>query len=290
MGMLNAVLDRCRTASLESLHALQRGADRAAISRSLVRSTRVGIQVAVYGVGAWLFLQDQLMVGAIVAASVLLGRALAPLEYVVFAWRSAIGLRQAHRRLNAMLAVRETASLGERSEEDAAHALLDVRRALALAPDTNRVLLNNISLSLSPRELLGVIGPVGAGKSTLGRLMTGLIVPRSGTVLFKGRRFDAARSSLDGASIGYCPQDPQLFAGTVFDNIARFSDGRHIDEVVSAARMVGLHDRIEALPEGYSTVLAPGGNPLSSGMKQQVALARAFFGDPDLVVLDEPAA
>lgn len=290
MGMLESVIERCRTATLESLHALQRGADRAAISRSLVRTTRVGIQVAVYGVGAWLFLNDQLMVGAIVAAAVLLARALAPLEYSVFAWRSALGLRQANRRLGALLGARSPAGRAERSEEDSAHALLELRRAVVVAPETNRVLLNNISFALSPRELLGVVGPVGAGKSTLGRLMAGLIVPRTGSVLLKGRRFDAVTSAVEGASIGYCPQEPQLFSGTIADNIARFNESGTMDDVVRAARLVGLHERIEALPDAYATVLATGGHPLSSGMRQQVALARAFFGDPDLIVLDEPAA
>lgn len=290
MGMLPPVIERCRAASLESLEALQRGADRAAISRSLVRTLRMGIQISVYGVGAWLFLQDQLMVGGIVAAAVLLARALSPLEYAVFAWRSAMGLRQAHRRISALLDTRKIATRAERADDESAQALVELRRATAVAPEANRVLLNNISLTLSPGELLGIIGPVGAGKSILGRLMAGLIVPRAGSVFFKGRRMDAQTTAFDGAAIGYCPQDPQLFSGSVAENIARLSDGLSMDGVVRAAREVGLHERIESLPEGYATMLSAGGYPLSAGLRQQLALARAFYGEPEFIVLDEPAA
>jgi len=231
-----------------------------------------------------------LMVGAIVAAAVLLARALAPLEYAVFAWRSAVGLRQAHRRLSSLLDSRKTVTLAERADDESAQALVELRRATAVVPDANRVLLNNISLSLSPGELLGIIGPVGAGKSALGRLMAGLIVPRTGTVLFKGRRMDAQLMAFEGAAVGYCPQEPQLFAGSVAENIARLSDELNMEAVVRAARQVGLHERIELLPEGYATILASGGYPLSAGLRQQLALARAFYGDPDFIVLDEPAA
>ncbi|MEN9774868.1 MAG: hypothetical protein RL322_1938 [Pseudomonadota bacterium] len=290
MGMTAAVIERCRRSGVDALDALQRGADRAAIARSIVRTLRIGIQMALYGVGAWLFLQDQLMVGAIVASSVLLGRALSPLEYVVFAWRSAMGLRQAHRRLGALLDQRPALARSDRADDERAGALVEVRRASVFAPESNQVLLNGISLSLAPGELLGVIGPVGAGKSTLGRLLVGLIAPRSGLVMVQGRRTDGVRSAGDGAAVGYCGQAPQLLSGTIADNISRFSGVGGLDTVVRAAQQLGLHDRIEALPDGYSTRISAEGFPLSAGLRQQVALARAFYGDPALIVLDEPAA
>jgi PrtD family type I secretion system ABC transporter len=290
MGMVDAMIERCRRATLESLHALELGADRAAISRTLVRALRIGIQMSVYAVGAWLYLEDQLMVGAIVAASVLLGRALSPLEYAVFAWRSAIAMREAHRRLGALLGSRSHEHSAERSEPDSETAVAELRRATVVSPESNRVLLNSVSLALAPGELLGIIGPSGAGKSSLGRLLAGVGVARSGSAWFKGRRIDVFRSSSDGACVGYCPQQPQLFAGTITANIARFSESERVDAVMQAARLVGLHDRVEALAEGYGTYLLPDGYPLSAGMRQQIALARAFYGSPDLLVLDEPAA
>jgi len=290
MGMAPAVVGRLRQASLESLAALQEGADRAAISRSLVRSLRIGVQIAIYAAGAWLFLEEQLMVGAIVAASVLLGRALSPLEYAVFAWRSAMAMRQSLRRLGALLAERDGGRGKQRVEDEPGRSMVDVRRAVLTAPESGRVLLNQVSLAVDTGEILGIIGPTGAGKSLLGRLLVGLAEPRTGLVLLKGRRVESGRTMSGAISIGYCPQEPQLFSGSIADNISRFAPGDCFGAVVAAARQVGLHERIEALPDGYATLMAADGHPLSAGLRQQVALARAVYGDPDLIVLDEPAA
>lgn len=290
MGMLPAVVGRLRLASLESLAALQRGADRAAVSRALVRTLRIGVQIAIYGIGAWLFLEEELMVGAIVAASVLLGRALSPLEYAVFAWRSAMAMRQSWGRLGALLTDRDDGKLMQRAEDEPGRSLVEVRRALVVAPDSGRMLLNQISIAVDPGEILGVVGPTGAGKSLLGRLLVGLAAPRSGFVVLKGRRVEVGRSAPGGLMIGYCPQEPQLFSGSIADNISRFSVGECFPAVVEAARQVGLHERVEALPDGYATLMAAGGHPLCAGLRQQIALARAFYADPDLIVLDEPAA
>lgn len=290
MGMAPAMIGRLRLASLESLAALQRGADRAAVSRAVVRTLRIAVQVAIYGIGAWLFLEEQLMVGAIVAASVLLGRALSPLEYAVFAWRSAMSMRQSWRRLGSLLADRDSSKVRQRAEDEPGRSLVDVRRAVVSAPDTGRVLLNQISMTVEPGEVLGIVGPTGAGKSLLGRLLIGLAAPRTGLVLLNGRRVEAGRTVAGAMTVGYCPQEPQLFSGSVADNISRFNSGECFAAVVEAARQVGLHERVEALPDGYATQLGADGHPLSAGLRQQLALARAFFADPDLIVLDEPAA
>jgi PrtD family type I secretion system ABC transporter len=290
MGMAPAVVGRLRQASLDSLEALQEGADRAAVSRALVRTLRIGVQIAIYAVGAWLFLEEQLMVGAIVAASVLLGRALSPLEYAVFAWRSAMAMRQSWHRLGALLAELDSGKGKQRAEDEPDRSVVDVRRAVLTAPGSGRVLLNQISLAVDAGEVLGIIGPTGAGKSLLGRLLVGLAEPRTGLVLLKGRRVESGRTVSGAISIGYCPQEPQLFSGSIADNISRFAPGDCFSSVVAAARQVGLHERIEALPDGYATLMAAEGHPLSAGLRQQVALARAFYGTPDLIVLDEPAA
>jgi PrtD family type I secretion system ABC transporter len=291
MGMMPALSQRLRRAGRESLLWLQRSADRASGLRSTVRALRIGLQIALYCTGAWLFLNDALMVGAIVAASVLLTRVMSPLDSAIPAWRGFLQAREAFARLNTQLTEPAAEPVPESEHEAARQPAFEVRRALVRAPDSGRALLNRISVSAQPGELLGIVGACGSGKSVLGKLLAGAWQPTSGSLFLQGRDLRDWSARERATLIGYCPQEPQLFAAAIDENIARFdgSDSSHA-AVVRAARAVGLDSMVSALPDAYQSHLAQGGLSLPAGMRQQLSLARAFYGEPRLVILDEPTA
>ena len=291
MGMMSGLASRLRQLGNTSLLWFQQSADRASALRAMVRATRIGLQIALYCAGAWLFLSDQVMVGAIVAASVLLGRVMTPIDSAIPAWRAALKARDAFRRLDAVLRT-PVAEPGLGRAPDASNpARFDLRRATVRAPGSSAVLLNRVSLLAQPGELVGVVGATGSGKSALGRLIAGAWPPAGGSFSMNGRSASEWSLRERASMMGYCPQEPYLLAGTLAENIARFQlveGGR--DDVVRAARAVGLDAAVSALPDAYSSRVGHGGMSLPAGMRQQVALARAFYGDPGLLVLDEPAA
>jgi PrtD family type I secretion system ABC transporter len=291
MGMVSALAARLRQAGSESLLWFQRSADRASGLRSLVRALRIGLQIALYCAGAWLFLSDQVMVGAMVAASVLLGRVMTPIDSASPSWRAAIKAREAVRRLGALLQDPAVEPVFERAAESPDPSRFELRRASVRAPGTGSVLLNRITLAARPGELVGIVGASGSGKSTLGRLIAGAWPPASGSLSLDGRNAAQWPSHQRASMVGYCPQEPQLLAGTIEENINRFNhtDGLR-EHVCRAARTVGLDTSVSALPDSYTSSIGSGGMVLPAGMRQQVALARAFYGDPGLLVLDEPAA
>ena len=291
MGMMPALSARLRQSGRESLLWLQRGADRAAGLRALVRGLRIALQLGLYCAGAWLFLNDQVMVGAIVAASVLLNRAMSPLDAAIPASRAFRLARAAARRLHAVLTEPEAEPDIGGGNDFGPRPRFEARRVSVRAPDTGRMVLNRISLALQPGELLGVVGACGSGKSALGRLLAGAWGPVGGSVAMDGRSFRDWSPRQRASQVGYCPQELQLFAGAIDQNIARFDPGEGLrDAVMRVSRAVGLDSMVSALPDAYGSRLGPGGLSLPSGMRQQLALARAFFGNPGLVVLDEPAA
>lgn len=291
MGMVSALAARLRQAGNESLLWFQRSADRASGLRSVVRALRIGLQIALYCAGAWLFLSDQVMVGAVVAASVMLGRVMTPIDSAIPAWRAAVKAREAVRRLDALLHDPAVEQAFERAPDSPDPARFELRRASVRAPGTGAVLLNRITLAARPSELLGIVGASGSGKSTLGRLIAGAWSPATGSLSLDGRSAAEWPSHQRASMVGYCPQEPQLLTGTIEDNISRF-DGADVgrEPVRRAARRVGLDASVSALPDSYTSSVGNGGMVLPAGMRQQVALARAFYGDPGLLILDEPAA
>ncbi|WP_429809700.1 type I secretion system permease/ATPase [Ensifer sp. B1-9] len=269
-----------------SLKAQVLAQDRNIAFASLSKAVRLLTQVTMLGWGANLALHGQLTGGMVISASIIAGRALGPIEAAIEGWHQVIQARAAYGRISALL---HTSPLNfERLKLPRPEGRLDVERLLFVPQGTKRVVLNGITFALEPGDSLAVIGSSGAGKTTLGKMLVGSILPTSGNVrldLMDLRNWDQRQF---GESIGYLPQDVQLFPGTIKANIARMREDATDAEIYAAAKLADVHDMIAMLPHGYETVVAADGSPLSGGQKQRVALARAFFGNPRMVVLDEP--
>jgi PrtD family type I secretion system ABC transporter len=281
MGMEGAAVAAWQASQARLLEAQRRaGATNAALS-ALARTARQALQVAMLGIGAWLVIGRDASEGIMVAATVLFGRALQPVEQLVAGWKTLIGARAAWQRLSARPAGGARAagvSLPAPAGRLEAEALL-FKPALA----------RKVSFRLEAGESLGILGPSGAGKTTLLRLLLGIWTPQAGVVRLDGADIAGWDRAALGRHVGYLPQDVALFAGSVAQNIARLGevDSR---QVVEAARLAHAHDMILRLPQGYETQVGEGGSVLSGGQRQRIALARALYGNPRLVVLDEPNA
>jgi ATP-binding cassette subfamily C protein/ATP-binding cassette subfamily C exporter for protease/lipase/ATP-binding cassette subfamily C protein EexD len=252
----------------------------------MTKSVRFMLQMAVIGLGALLVLRGELTPGGMIASSILLARALAPLDQAMGAWRNfsaaRFGYSRLKARLNAMPAEAERTRLPDPTGQ------LTVDSLTYTPPGTRRPVLHNIGFQVSPGQAVAVIGPSASGKSTLCRLLLGLYTPNGGQVRLDGSAIAHWEPEQLGRFIGYLPQDVELFAGTVRENIARMVDSDDDDAVIAAAQLAHAHDMIQHLPDGYDTQIGDGGTRLSAGQRQRVGLARAVFGDPKLVILDEP--
>ncbi|MBY6006507.1 type I secretion system permease/ATPase [Salipiger bermudensis] len=269
-----------------SLGAQVRAQDRNVSFAAVSRTVRLLTQVAILGWGAFLSLDGFLTGGMVIAASIIAGRAFSPIEGAIEGWNTVIMTRGAAGRIGALM--RATENKFEKLRLPSPEGRLDVERLLYVPGGTKQVVLNGISFSLNPGETLAVIGNSGAGKTTLGKMLVGSILPTSGNVrldLMDIRNWDPRQF---GENIGYLPQDVQLFPGTIKDNIARMRADASDDMIYHAASLADVHNMIASLPHGYETRVAADGAPLSGGQKQRIALARAFYGNPRLVVLDEP--
>ncbi len=269
-----------------SMQSQVRAQDRNIVFAGLSRGVRLLTQVGLLGWGAYLALRGEITGGMVIAASIIAGRALAPIEGAIEGWNSVLLSRNAYGRISALL--RSSPLNTRRLHLPHPEGRLDVERLLYVPAGTKRVVLNALTFSLRPGASLAVVGKSGAGKTTLGKMLVGSILPTSGSVrldLMDLRNWDQRQL---GQCIGYLPQDVQLFPGTIKDNIARMRPDARDEDIYQAAVLADVHDMIAKLPEGYETVVAADGAPLSGGQKQRIGLARAFFGNPRLVVLDEP--
>jgi len=269
-----------------SLKAQVRAQDRNIVFAAASRAVRLLTQVGMLGWGAYLAILGEITGGMVIAASIIAGRALAPIEGAIEGWNGFSITRSAFGRIRALLTGSKLQF--ERLRLPDPQGRLDVERLLYVPGGTKQVVLNGISFSLDPGDSLAIIGNSGAGKTTLGKMLVGSILPTSGNVrldLMDLRNWDPRQF---GESIGYLPQDVQLFPGTIKANIGRMRGDATDAQIYRAAVLADVHDMIASLPQGYETVVAADGAPLSGGQKQRIALARAFFGDPRLVVLDEP--
>jgi len=285
MGMTGALIARWRVVDAEGARSQASAAARASLLAAAARFLRFALQIATLGVGAWLAVAGAISPGAMLAASIVIARALAPAEQAIAAWNGVVAARGAYRRLADLFA-------GERAEA-AAMSLprpsgrLSVEQASFAPAGGGEPILRGVTFSLAAGEMLALIGPSAAGKTTLARLLVGSLAPTSGHVRLDGAEISAWRGEDRGRHVGYLPQDVELFEATVRDNVARL-DGGPDAAVVEAAELAGAHELILRLPQGYETRIGAGGARLSGGQRQRVALARAVFGGPALVVLDEP--
>jgi PrtD family type I secretion system ABC transporter len=285
MGMFAEYHQRWERDRLVLVRAQLRASERGAAIASAIKLVRLLAQTLMLGGATFLAIRQMVTPGAIFAAAILLARAIQPVEQVVGAWRSIVAALGAYQRVDRLLA--QHPQRIERLELPRPQGRIAVEQTAFVPPGGSKPTLQGVSFTLAPGEALGVIGPTAAGKSTLARLLVGVYPPSSGEVRIDGERaFTWARGSL-GRHVGYVPQDVELFPGTVAENIARF--GAADDEaVVAAARLAGIHELVLAMPLGYATRIGAHGAALSGGQRQLIALARAMFRVPSVVVLDEP--
>jgi PrtD family type I secretion system ABC transporter len=250
------------------------------------RVLRLMVQSGILALGAYLALQHEISAGAMIAASIIMGRALAPVEQAVASWQQFLGFRKAIERLGSILA--SVPAITNRMKLPAPTGKLEVENLIVQMAGTEKPVLHGITFTVEPGKGIGVIGPTGAGKSTLARALVGVMPITRGTVRLDGATHDQRDIDEAGKLIGYLPQDIQLFDGTAAQNIARFDMTADPAKIVQAAQLANVHDLIMRLPMGYDTPLGENGARLSAGQRQRVALARCLFGDPVLFVLDEP--
>jgi PrtD family type I secretion system ABC transporter len=287
LGMLPAVTRRWAAlndrALLEQLRASHAGGSFSGATKFM----RQFIQLAMLAGGAYLVVSQHVSAGVMIASTILLGRALAPVETLVAAWRSLADARSAWRRLDQLLASNPPPEAG--TELPTPAGALALERVVFALPKMERAILRGVSFRLSPGEALGLIGPSASGKSTLARVIVGVWKPTAGAVRLDGADVASWPRERLGPHIGYLPQDVELFAGTVAENIARLGQP-DAAEVIRAAQRAQVHELILRLPKGYDTEIGEGGQVLSPGQRQRIGLARALYGAPRLVVLDEPNA
>lgn len=286
LGMVGAAFARWHAAREGALSSVLGAADLAGNFAAASRTFRLFLQSAILGLGAWLVLRGEVTAGAMIAASILLGRALAPVETAIGQWALVTRAQEANRRLAELLTL--VPPEPERMTLPRPRALVEVQ-ALTVAPPGEQIpVLRGITFRLEPGQALGVIGPSGAGKSTLARALIGAWRPLAGKVRLDGATLDQYDPDTLGSYIGYLPQRITLFEGTIAENISRLSFRRDDARIVEAARMAAAHDMITRLPEGYDTRISAIGGRLSGGQLQRIGLARALYGDPVILVLDEP--
>lgn len=286
LGMRGAVLERWRKLRDRSLAAQLTAGDRMTSFSTMSKTFRFFLQSAVLGLGAYLVLEGEMTPGAMIAGSILLGRALAPVEQAIGGWPLVQRARSGWRSLTHLFAT--TPEEAEPTALPRPRALLEVKEITVFPPEQQRATLRMMSFRLHPGQALGVIGASASGKSTLARVLTGIWHPASGSVRLDGAALDQYDPDLLGSYIGYLPQDVVLFDGTVAENIGRMLPNPDPAQVVIAAKKAGAHEMVLALPNGYDTPVSAGGARLSGGQKQRIGLARAFYGDPEILVLDEP--
>lgn len=286
LGMTGAAFNRWQGARNDSLTSLLKSADLAGGFNTSTKTFRLFLQSAMLGLGAYLVLQGELTPGAMIAGSILMGRALAPIEAAIGQWALVQRAFKGWDSLSELLG--EVPPEPERTPLPRPKAKLEAQAVTVIPPGEQQAALRAVNFVIQPGQAVGVIGPSGAGKSTLARAITGVWRPAGGKMRLDGASLDNYEPDVLGQHIGYLPQRVQLFDGTIAENIARLSPKPDPQKIVEAAKKAAAHDMILKLPDGYDTRVSAAGGRLSGGQVQRIGLARAMYGDPVILVLDEP--
>jgi ATP-binding cassette subfamily C protein PrsD len=286
MGMTGRITTIWADANAKYLAAQQRASDVAGGFGAASKVLRMMLQSGVLAVGAWLVIYQMATAGIIIAGSILSARALAPVDMAIANWRGFVAARQGWNRLTDLLALLPAQAVPMELRPPSQNVIVEA--ASVAPPGTDKIVVQDANLMLQAGNGLGIIGPSGSGKSSLARMLVGVWRPARGRIRLDGASLDQWSPEMLGGHVGYLPQDVELLAGTVAQNIGRFSDPLDAEAVIAAATAAGVHDLIVSLPNGYDTQVGESGASLSAGQAQRVALARALYGDPFLVVLDEP--
>ncbi|MEM7871660.1 type I secretion system permease/ATPase [Morganella morganii] len=288
MGMQPYLRQRWLNRHCDSLKEQTQASDYSAKIMTTTKTVRLILQSLMLGLGGWLALDNTISPGMMIAGSILLGRALSPVEQVTGVWKSAKESRLAYQRLTALLAAHPQPT--QKLALPVPQGNLSVSVMQAGYPGADTPQLHNLHFSLVPGEVLGIIGPSGAGKSALAKLLAGLWPATRGAVRLDGADLCQQDKAVSGKYIGYLPQEIALFPGTIADNIARFDPDADPENIIRAAKLAQVHELILQLPQGYETLTGADGTGLSGGQRQRIALARALYGSPALIILDEPNA
>jgi ATP-binding cassette subfamily C protein len=286
MGMTARMSARWGSSNNQYLDAQQQAADVGGGFGALSRVLRMLLQSVVLAVGAYLVIHQEASGGVIIASSILTSRALAPVELAIAHWRGFSGARQSWRRLSEIINKLVTAEIPLALPSP--KSSLSVEAISVAPPGIQRLVVQNASFRLEAGQGLGIIGPSASGKSSLARAIVGVWLPTRGKIRLDGAAIEQWAPEDIGTHIGYVPQDVELFDGTIAENISRFAVAPQPSDIIKAAQMAAIHDLVLRLPDGYETRIGEGGSALSAGQRQRLALARALYGSPFLVVLDEP--
>ena len=287
MGMVGGLRDRWMARQDEGLQLQASASDRAGYLIAASKFTRAFLQIAILGTGAYLSIERESNPGAMIAASIIMGRALAPVELAIANWKGFVVAGSAYRRILGLL--RMLPEEPEKMRLPAPQGNLTVENITAVPPGSRNSVLRGISFALRAGEVLGIVGPSAAGKSSLARVLVGAWSPVVGKVRVDGAELGHWSSEALGRHVGYLPQDVELFPGTIAENISRFGE-QDEDKIIAAARLSGIHDMIQKMGLGYNTQIGESGFTLSGGQRQRIGLARAIYGKPPFVILDEPNA
>jgi len=285
MGMLPNLRARWHQLHQQFLAQQAIASDKASVVTAVTKLFRLTLQSYILGLGAWLVIEGRLTPGMMIAGSILMGRALSPVEQLIAVWKQVSGVKTAWQRLDQLLQQNPVRKTG--MPLPAPTGQLSIENVTAAPPGGQVAVLKGVQLSLAAGEVLAIIGPSASGKSSLARLMVGIWPAQVGKVRLDGADLYQWNKDALGQHLGYLPQDIELFAGTVAENIARFGEVDS-EKVIAAAQLAGVHEMVLRLPKGYDTPIGEGGAGLSGGQQQRIGLARALYGQPALIVLDEP--
>ncbi|MQW86402.1 type I secretion system permease/ATPase [Sinorhizobium saheli] len=288
LGMEDSLCGRWNALHRKVIESQALASDRSAALLSISRFVRMGLQTIILGAGAYLALEAAISPGSIIAASIMMGRALQPVDQVVGQWKQFVSARQAYGRLSKIFL--EVPEEQRKLSLPTPSGTLSVEQLAVAAPGTKAPLVHSVTFRVNPGEAVAIVGPSGAGKSSLARALVGIWSPAAGTVRLDGSELQHWETDALGQHFGYLPQNVELFSGTIAENISRFQEAAKPEAIIEAAKLARVHQLIQNLPDGYDTQIGVGGRQLSGGQRQRVGLARAVYGNPSVIVLDEPNA